>query len=300
MYGLYTSPSSSKRNEDVNKNVNNTRLEEKTVDPLQISPALILGPEQQDVIKTEPFHRRWLHCCCYLNWSIPRQWLPCGYYETWSYSLMVAPLTLLQELVLLPDGGSTAAITRTDTFPSSHSTVAPLRPLPLGYRTDPIHRRWLHWEYLNWSCSRARSRCSYYKNSSYSQTVAPLLPIPELILQPGKEPLQLLQKFILFADGGSTAAITWTGPAARQWSRCGQSWWAGSYRRVSRYPVSSIRSVGYVLGPPHCKKKVVYSKNPTNPKKTKTMKPKKPTTDMPCILRCPSLLVNTNRYHGKK
>jgi hypothetical protein len=49
------------------KNVSNRRIEEKTVDLQQISPALILGPQQLVVIKTELFARRWLHCGFYLN-----------------------------------------------------------------------------------------------------------------------------------------------------------------------------------------------------------------------------------------
>ncbi len=105
---------------------------------------------------------------------------------------------------------------------SYSATSAPLRPqwklilftdsgsTATITRPDPIPRRWLH--------------CGYYKNWYIS-------PIND-------------STAILFADGGSTAAITWTDPAARQWSRCGQSWWAGSCRRVSRYPVNSTRSVG--------------------------------------------------------
>jgi hypothetical protein len=47
------------------------------------------------------------------------------------------------------------------------------------------------------------------------------------------------------------------------------------------------------------RKKVVSSKNYTNPQKTNAMMPKKLTTKMPGIFRSPFLLVHNNRNHWR-
>ncbi len=187
------------------------------------------------ITRPDSIPRRWLHCGYYKNWYlypteapmrpftcrlpilIRRRWLQCGHYLNWSCSPAMEPLQLLQKLILFADGGSTATITWTDPEARQWSRCSYYKNWSYSAaaitKTDPIRRRWLHCDhYLNWSWS------------------------------PAMEPLQLLQKLILFADGGSTATITWTDPEARQWSRCGQSWWAGSCRRVSRYPINKARS----------------------------------------------------------
>jgi hypothetical protein len=105
---------------------------------------------------------------------------------------------------------------------------------------------------------------------SYSPTVAPLRPLPELILKPGNG----TAAGNLDELGHAGASLATLKTAQGQWE--------------------------FVLGPPYCKVKDIFSQNPTNPKKTKTMKPKKPTTEMPSILRCLYLLVNTNRNQGQK
>jgi hypothetical protein len=188
-----------------------------------------------------------------------------------------------------------------------------------GQKAQKCTGSWIHNTTKTQTKKWTKQDCSYYTNGSFSPMVMSLF---------RAAPSRLLQDLILFRNVSSSAATTKIDPIHRQWLHCGhyKTWScsptvaplrtlpelilqpgngaaAGNLDELGHAGASlaTLKTAQgqweYVLGHPHCKEKVVYSKNPTNPKKTKTTKPKKPTTKMPSILRCPSLLVNNNINH---